>query len=78
MPLKRFPCWHLKRDLAVLLDGRVPMCREDVGLRHPLGNLFEEDLATVWERGREPYLGHLRQEYPPLCAGCDEYYTFNF
>ncbi len=77
-PLKRFPCWHLKRDLAVLLDGRVPLCREDVGLRHGLGNLFEEDLATVWERGQPPYLAHLRQDYPALCAGCDEYYTFNF
>jgi spiro-SPASM protein len=77
-PLKRFPCWHLKRDLAVLLDGRVPLCREDVGLRHPLGNLFEEDLAAIWERGQQPYLGHLRREYPELCAGCDEYYTFNF
>jgi spiro-SPASM protein len=77
-PLKRFPCWHLKRDLAVLLDGQVPLCREDVNLRHPLGNLFEEELAAVWARGERWYQDHLRQEYPPLCAGCDEYYTFNF
>jgi spiro-SPASM protein len=77
-PLKRFPCWHLKRDLAVLLDGRVPLCREDVHLRHPLGNLFEEELAEVWARGERWYRDHLRQEYPSLCAGCDEYYTYNF
>jgi spiro-SPASM protein len=77
-PLKRFPCWHLKRDLSVLLDGRVPLCREDVGLRHPLGNLFEEEIAEVWARGEPLYLAHLRQDYPSLCAGCDEYYTFNF
>jgi spiro-SPASM protein len=77
-PLKRFPCWHLKRDLAVLLDGRVPLCREDVDLRHPLGNLFEEEIAEVWARGERWYLEHVRQDYPPLCAGCDEYYTFNF
>jgi len=77
-PLKRFPCWHLKRDLAVLLDGQVPLCREDVNLRHPLGNLFEDELDAVWARGERWYQDHLRQEYPPLCAGCDEYYTFNF
>jgi spiro-SPASM protein len=77
-PLKRFPCWHLKRDLCVLIDGRVPLCREDVNLRHPLGNLFEEELAEVWARGQQLYRDHLRQEYPSLCAGCDEYYTYNF
>jgi spiro-SPASM protein len=77
-PLKRFPCWHLKRDLAVLLDGRVPLCREDVGVSHPLGNLFEEDLAAVWARGEPRYRDHLRGDYLPPCAGCDEYYTFNF
>jgi len=77
-PLKRFPCWHLKRDLAVLIDGRVPLCREDVSCRHLLGNLFEEELAAVWERGERYHRDHLREDYPRLCAGCDEYYTFNF
>jgi spiro-SPASM protein len=77
-PLKRFPCWHLKRDLAVLIDGRVPLCREDVGRAHPLGNLFEEDLAAVWGRAEVFYRAHLREEYLQLCAACDEYYTFNF
>jgi len=77
-PLKRFPCWHLKRDLAVLIDGRVPLCREDVGLTHPLGNVFEEDLASIWGRAEAFYLSHLREEYPQLCSACDEYYTFNF
>jgi spiro-SPASM protein len=77
-PLKRFPCWHLKRDLNVLIDGRVPFCREDVGCRYLLGNLFEEPLPEIWARGERYYLDHLRQAYPELCLRCDEYYTFNF
>jgi spiro-SPASM protein len=77
-PLKRFPCWHLKRDVAVLLDGTVPLCREDIRRETVLGNLLREPLAVLWERGEAPYLRHLREDYPAICAGCDEYYTFNF
>ncbi len=36
-PLKRFPCWHLKRDMAILIDGTVPLCREDLRAEHPAG-----------------------------------------
>jgi spiro-SPASM protein len=77
-PIKRFPCWHLKRDLNVLIDGKVPFCREDVGCRYLLGNLFEEELPEIWARGEQYYLAHLAQEYPELCRPCDEYYTYNF
>jgi spiro-SPASM protein len=77
-PLTRFPCWHLKRDLNVLIDGRVPLCREDVGCRYLLGNLLEERLPEIWARGERYYQDHLRREYPELCRPCDEYYTYNF
>ncbi len=77
-PLKRFPCWHLKRDRAILLDGTVPMCREDLRTETVLGNAFTEDLAAIWDRGRGIYQGHVEGSYPPLCARCDEYYTFNY
>lgn len=77
-PIERFPCWHLKRDILVLLDGTVPMCREDLEQKYILGNVFEEKLEEVWKRGEEYYLQHLKAEYPPLCRKCDEYYTYNF
>jgi len=77
-PVKRFPCWHLKRDMAILLDGTVPLCREDLKREHVLGNAFTEKLATIWERGETLYRQHIAENYPPLCAGCDEYYTYNF
>jgi spiro-SPASM protein len=77
-PLNRFPCWHLKRDMAILLDGTVPLCREDVRALTPLGNALREDLATIWERAGGMYRSHLSKEYPGICARCDEYYTYNF
>ena len=76
-PLKRVPCWHVKRDLAVLLDGTVPLCREDLAASMPLGNVFRDGIAAVWERGQEYYLLHAGERYPPMCKRCDEYYTYN-
>lgn len=77
-PVSRFPCWHLMRDFPVLLDGTVPLCREEVRRGRVLGNAFSEDLAAIWERGADLHAAHVRREYPGNCAGCDEYYTFNF
>lgn len=77
-PLTRFPCWHLKRDIAILLDGTVPLCREDYGRRHVLGNIFNEPLPEIWKRGEIHYKEHIDENYPELCSHCDEYYTFNF
>ncbi|MCX7787127.1 MAG: spiro-SPASM protein [Spirochaetes bacterium] len=77
-PLHRFPCWHLKRDLTVLLDGSVPLCREDLKREHLLGNLFQQSIEEIWDRMGKVYLDHTRGAYPALCEKCDEYYTYNF
>ncbi len=77
-PVKRMPCWHVKRDMAILLDGTVPLCREDLGRSVKLGNAFEEDLGAIWERGSSVYMDHVNRRYTDLCKRCDEYYTFNF
>ncbi len=77
-PLKRFPCWHLKRDLNILLDGSVPFCREDLSKKNLLGNIFKDSIEEIWKRGEQLYLKHLKADYPELCLKCDEYYTYNF
>ncbi len=77
-PLDRFPCWHMKRDMPILIDGTVPVCRNDLGRRKALGNAFEESFDVIWSRGNELHKFHVRSEYPGPCAECDEYYTFNF
>jgi spiro-SPASM protein len=89
-PVKRRACWHIQRDMIILLDGSVPCCREDLlslkgeGDKTLLnevklwGNVFAEDLAVVWERGAALYQEHCKGEYRGICGHCDEYYTYNF
>ncbi|AEJ19780.1 spiro-SPASM protein [Gracilinema caldarium] len=77
-PLIRQPCWHLQRDMAVLLDGTVPLCKEDVSRTRILGNVFNDSLASIWESAQELYLEQSHKEYSGICKDCDEYYTFNF
>ena len=77
-PLDRIPCWHLKRDLNILIDGTIPLCREDVYKKITFGNIFSDSLDSIWEKGKTYYQSHLSRDYPDLCKKCDEYYTFNF
>jgi spiro-SPASM protein len=88
-PVERQPCWHLMRDLPILLDGTVPRCREDLsvfgGVKDKiLGNVFSDSLDTIWSRGEEFYVQQCalacskEPEYQGSCSGCDEYYTYNF
>ncbi|MDR2661425.1 MAG: spiro-SPASM protein [Treponema sp.] len=85
-PVERRPCWHLMRDFPVLIDGTVPVCREDLdctvtgfpGASRGLGNILREEAETIWNRGAELYRSHCEKSYEKLCARCDEYYTYNF
>jgi spiro-SPASM protein len=81
-PVVRQPCWHIMRDLPVLIDGRVPRCREDLsalkGEGPALGNVFTEGLEEIWDRGLPLYDEQCQKNYRDPCAGCDEYYTYNF
>ena len=77
-PVRRQPCWHLMRDMSILIDGSVPVCRETSAGAEMLGNAFREDLSTIWDRGAPLYREHCLNRYKSPCAECDEYYTYNF
>jgi spiro-SPASM protein len=77
-PVQRMPCWHLKRDMSILMDGTATLCKEDLAGSFVLGNAFSEDLADIWEKGNAVYMDHTRESYMDMCSKCDEYYTFNF
>ncbi|MDR2471432.1 MAG: spiro-SPASM protein [Treponema sp.] len=78
-PVERRPCWHLMRDFPILMDGTVPLCREDLGpFPQAPGNIFREDPLAIWRRGEAAYLEQCAKNYRETCGACDEYYTFNF
>jgi spiro-SPASM protein len=89
-PLLRRPCWHLKRDLSVLVDGSVPLCRDFSHGDILLGNAFEErrgrpaGIAAAWAAGEPYHAAHIEactkgesSLFPSPCEACDEFYTYN-
>ncbi|MDR1839258.1 MAG: spiro-SPASM protein [Treponema sp.] len=85
-PVIRQPCWHIMRDMPVLIDGTVPLCREELNFlkeqsdenSRSLGNVFTDSLESIWQKGIRYYSEHCKKNYTEICANCDEYYTYNF
>ena len=76
-PLERGVCWHLRRDMTILCDGSVPVCREFM-LDGSAGNVFTDGVAEVWKRTDGLLRDHIAGKFDGKCGNCDEYYTFNF
>lgn len=76
-PIVREPCWHLRRDMDILLDGSVPLCRDRFD-QEILGNALEQDLQEIWQKKDSLLAEQIKKEYKGPCGNCDEWYTFNF
>lgn len=76
-PLVRPCCWHLARDIYILSSGGVILCKEDFKKENILGNVFEESLQAIWQRGDE-YHEKSAKGTLDYCKNCDEWYTYNF
>ncbi len=77
-PLERHPCWHITRDMSILVDGTVPLCREDLYASRPFGNALNDNLNDIWAGLRSVYEHHVNNIFEGMCGACDEYYTCNF
>ncbi|MCL2764418.1 MAG: spiro-SPASM protein [Treponema sp.] len=82
-PVIRQCCWHIMRDFPVLIDGDVPLCRENLGVlkgdkSNILGNVFTDSLESIWQNAEKHYREQCEKTYKGICAVCDEYYTYNF
>ncbi|MDR0411457.1 MAG: spiro-SPASM protein [Treponema sp.] len=79
-PWERRPCWRIMRDMAILIDGGVPVCR-DMGIEGStaeLGNVFTDSLEVIWQKGDILFKEQCARKYSGKCGDCDEYYIFNF
>jgi len=82
-PISRRPCWHLKRDVSILLDGKIPLCRDFSQGGIVLGDAFSPGgLAAAWAAGEAYHRAHIEaclsgSAFPGPCEDCDEYYTYN-
>ncbi|MCX7999445.1 MAG: spiro-SPASM protein, partial [Leptospiraceae bacterium] len=77
-PIQREFCWHLFRDLYVSFDGTVELCKQLGGTT--LGNILEQDLVNIWEKGlifAQHSFNLEHEKIPAPCLKCDEWYTFN-
>ena len=88
-PIERDVCWHIRRDMTILLDGSAFACpnlaawskagKKNSGAEEKcLGNAFENELSEIFEKTGELVKNHLEKKYCECCGKCDEYYTFNF
>ncbi|WP_028973118.1 spiro-SPASM protein [Spirochaeta cellobiosiphila] len=77
-PLIRRVCWHVKRELYFMVDGSGLPCKDSFEGDFVLGNIFNDNLTNIWNKGDEYYQLQVNKKYPSLCKECDEYYTFNF
>lgn len=76
-PILRNECWHLRRDMQILSDGSVPLCKEYM-FDSCVGNAFYENFEDIWNKGVPLLESHINKEYPDICRNCDEFYTCNF
>ena len=76
-PIERDPCWHIRRDMTILTNGDVPLCRAYV-LSNIQGNAFRAPLEDIWAKLNNTLKEHIDKKYNEKCGKCDEYYTFNF
>ncbi len=78
-PVKRFPCLHLKHDMVILSDGKIPLCRQDYNAKYSAGNILTDGIETCWNKMNDFYQNQWKEIYnkPPLCEKCDEWWVFN-
>lgn len=76
-PIERNVCWHLRRDMNILTNGDVVLCKEYL-LENVIGNVFTDSLKTIWEKSNNLVQQHIENKIDKKCGDCDEFYTYNF
>ncbi|MGL5721151.1 MAG: SPASM domain-containing protein [Brevinema sp.] len=78
-PLKRHACFALGRELVILANGDVPICRQAPHLIR--ASLVEKPLSEVWAQCVQDYLKQIENphcETCERCKSCGDWWVFNF
>lgn len=75
-PIKRHACFALRRELTILNDGHVLLCRQSDEI---IGSLLQESLISIWKKNQSAFDKHSKQEYNicKTCTSCDDWWVWN-
>ncbi|MGL5255098.1 MAG: SPASM domain-containing protein [Brevinema sp.] len=78
-PLKRHACFALGREMIILANGDVPICRQSPS--NIRASLIEKTLSEVWAECLVDFLKQVENPNTETCAqckGCGDWWVFNF
>lgn len=76
-PVERFPCYHLRREIFILSDGKIALCYSDFNGKI-LNLTIEDDIIKIINSMKIIYKNHCENSYIDLCYKCNEFYTYFF
>jgi len=76
-PVERFPCYHLRREIFILSDGKISLCYSDFD-GEILKETIDDDITSIINSIKKFYNMHCEKSYMDLCTKCNEFYTYFF
>ncbi len=76
-PVERFPCYHLRREVFILSDGRIALCYSDYN-GQILNSNISEPIENIFQKMKYYYSFHCKENYENICENCNEFYTYFF
>ncbi len=75
-PINRHACYALRREMTILNNGDVLLCRQSHDI---LGSIKTKSLLSLWNQNEQPFQEHLQQNYNTCkeCKACDDWWIWN-
>lgn len=76
-PLKRIPCFHLRREVFIKSDNTFSPCFYSRS-KEIIASIKNIDISDIVKKMKILYKDNALARYLDCCKECDDYYTFNF
>lgn len=79
-PIERSFCWHLARDIYLNVEGRMPLCKQDLYAEGASQSLLDADIFAAFAAHAAAHaasFGGQHEQVGAPCLQCDEWFTFN-